>query len=142
MNNSDPRLKTLSQAKYKEFRNWFDQRLDDAIQAAEHNESISSNIQGNKKQGIPEYILSQFLYIIWKVKDQNIIFNYLNSILLCIKIFHLHQMKYLVDFICSFHLFFLRRSPESFAENREIVLWYDAFKFLLQYFLFIPYFQR
>lgn len=31
----DPRLKALSEAKYKQFRTWFDQRLDDAIAAAE-----------------------------------------------------------------------------------------------------------
>nr|XP_023012355.1 dynamin-like 120 kDa protein, mitochondrial isoform X2 [Leptinotarsa decemlineata] len=31
----DPKIKALSEAKYKEFRNWFDQRLDDAIAAAE-----------------------------------------------------------------------------------------------------------
>lgn len=36
---SDPRLKTLSESKYKEFRSWFDQRLDDAIAAAEAQEN-------------------------------------------------------------------------------------------------------
>ncbi|KAG8232089.1 hypothetical protein J437_LFUL012449, partial [Ladona fulva] len=31
----DPRLKSLGEAKYKSFKDWFDRRLDDAIQAAE-----------------------------------------------------------------------------------------------------------
>lgn len=31
----DPRLKALSEAKYHQFRNWFDKRLDDAIAATE-----------------------------------------------------------------------------------------------------------
>ncbi|KAL1491006.1 hypothetical protein ABEB36_011668 [Hypothenemus hampei] len=31
----DPRIKSLSEAKYAQFRNWFDQRLDDAVAAAE-----------------------------------------------------------------------------------------------------------
>ncbi|XP_044726773.1 dynamin-like 120 kDa protein, mitochondrial isoform X2 [Chrysoperla carnea] len=31
----DPRLKALTEAKYKQFKNWFDQRLDNAIAAAE-----------------------------------------------------------------------------------------------------------
>lgn len=40
----DPRLKALSEAKYKQFRTWFDQRLDDAIAAAEqpNNQLITS----------------------------------------------------------------------------------------------------
>ncbi|XP_044750698.1 dynamin-like 120 kDa protein, mitochondrial isoform X1 [Coccinella septempunctata] len=42
----DPRLKALTEAKYKDFKNWFDQRLEDAIQAAEQSESNTSNIQG------------------------------------------------------------------------------------------------
>lgn len=33
--NLDPRLKALTEAKYKQFKNWFDQRLDNAIAAAE-----------------------------------------------------------------------------------------------------------
>ncbi|KAF2900853.1 hypothetical protein ILUMI_05331 [Ignelater luminosus] len=31
----DPRLKAMTELKYREFRNWFDQRLDDAIAAAD-----------------------------------------------------------------------------------------------------------
>lgn len=40
----DPRLKALSEAKYNQFKTWFDQRLDDAIAAAEqpNNQLISS----------------------------------------------------------------------------------------------------
>lgn len=42
----DPRLKALSEAKYTQFKTWFDQRLDDAIAAAEqppNNQLISTN---------------------------------------------------------------------------------------------------
>lgn len=35
----DPRIKALTDSKYKEFRDWFDQRLDDAIAAAEAQEN-------------------------------------------------------------------------------------------------------
>lgn len=38
----DPRLKSLGEAKYKSFRDWFDRRLDDAIQAAETNDPETS----------------------------------------------------------------------------------------------------
>lgn len=31
----DPRIKALSEAKYAQFKTWFDQRLDDAVAAAE-----------------------------------------------------------------------------------------------------------
>lgn len=34
----DPRIKALTEAKYTQFRSWFDQRLDDAIAAAEKTE--------------------------------------------------------------------------------------------------------
>ncbi|KAJ8929318.1 hypothetical protein NQ314_018026 [Rhamnusium bicolor] len=34
----NPRIKALSEAKYKQFRGWFDKRLDDAIAAAEAQE--------------------------------------------------------------------------------------------------------
>ncbi|XP_076757548.1 opa1 mitochondrial dynamin like GTPase isoform X1 [Xylocopa sonorina] len=35
----DPRIKQLGEAKYKEYREWFNQRLDDAIRAAEVNQN-------------------------------------------------------------------------------------------------------
>ena len=41
----DPRLKSLSEAKFNEFRSWFDQRLDDAIAAAEKAEKLEKNGQ-------------------------------------------------------------------------------------------------
>lgn len=45
----DPRFKTLGESKYKEFKGWFDQRLDDAIAAAE----LSNNTKdfGKKENG-------------------------------------------------------------------------------------------
>ncbi|KAL3282671.1 hypothetical protein HHI36_005846 [Cryptolaemus montrouzieri] len=46
----DPRLKALTESKYKEFKNWFDQRLDDAIQAAEANGTSAPKIQGAKQE--------------------------------------------------------------------------------------------
>ncbi|KAJ8951088.1 hypothetical protein NQ318_003786 [Aromia moschata] len=42
----DPRIKALSESKYKEFRGWFDQRLDDAIAAAEAQEKAFPAIEG------------------------------------------------------------------------------------------------
>lgn len=33
---TDPRIKELGLAKYREYRVWFDQRLDDAIKAADN----------------------------------------------------------------------------------------------------------
>ncbi|XP_023012354.2 opa1 mitochondrial dynamin like GTPase isoform X1 [Leptinotarsa decemlineata] len=42
----DPKIKALSEAKYKEFRNWFDQRLDDAIAAAEAHGPAVPAIEG------------------------------------------------------------------------------------------------
>ncbi|XP_060516736.1 dynamin-like 120 kDa protein, mitochondrial isoform X2 [Cylas formicarius] len=43
----DPRIKSLSEAKYNQFRNWFDQRLDDAIAAAEkaENSTLSTEVK-------------------------------------------------------------------------------------------------
>ncbi|XP_019873301.2 dynamin-like 120 kDa protein, mitochondrial isoform X2 [Aethina tumida] len=43
----DPRLKALSEAKYNQFRNWFDTRLDNAIAAAEkHNNKLPEPVEG------------------------------------------------------------------------------------------------
>lgn len=39
----DPRLKTLTDIKYKQFKNWFDQRLEDAIAAAEQPDNKTDN---------------------------------------------------------------------------------------------------
>lgn len=50
----DPRLKSLSENKYNEFKSWFDQRLDDAIAAAEAQESIQSN--NNKNEDLKKEI--------------------------------------------------------------------------------------
>ncbi|XP_076298769.1 dynamin-like GTPase OPA1, mitochondrial isoform X4 [Lasioglossum baleicum] len=45
----DPRIKQLGEAKYKEYRNWFNQRLDDAIQAANDAENNMSVAVPTKK---------------------------------------------------------------------------------------------
>uniref|UniRef100_A0A6P7GK10 Dynamin-like GTPase OPA1, mitochondrial n=1 Tax=Diabrotica virgifera virgifera TaxID=50390 RepID=A0A6P7GK10_DIAVI len=42
----DPRIKALTENKYNEFKSWFDQRLDDAIAAAEAQESAQPNKEG------------------------------------------------------------------------------------------------
>ncbi|XP_018574590.1 dynamin-like 120 kDa protein, mitochondrial isoform X2 [Anoplophora glabripennis] len=42
----DPRIKAFSESKYNEFKNWFDQRLDDAIAAAE----TQNNLTDTKKE--------------------------------------------------------------------------------------------
>ncbi|CAH1972646.1 unnamed protein product [Acanthoscelides obtectus] len=44
----DPRLKTLSESKYQEFKQWFDKRLDDAIAAAEAQEDSTAAIEEAK----------------------------------------------------------------------------------------------
>lgn len=46
MNFLDPRIKQLSEAKYNEFRSWFDKRLDDAIAAAEAQDAPVPAIEG------------------------------------------------------------------------------------------------
>lgn len=62
---TDPKLKALSEAKYKQFRSWFDQRLDDAIAAAEQqNNSLPPAIEGKNTSDnmsyISEYTLLMF----------------------------------------------------------------------------------
>lgn len=42
MNVTDPRIKELGEAKYREYRMWFNQRLDDAIKAAETGKTSDS----------------------------------------------------------------------------------------------------
>lgn len=45
---SDPRIKSLTESKLGEFRTWFDQRLDDAIAAAEQqNGQLPPAVDGN-----------------------------------------------------------------------------------------------
>lgn len=61
----DPRLKLLSESKYKEFRSWFDQRLDDAIAAAEAQENGGNTgpiVEGKLilTKTISEYILLSY----------------------------------------------------------------------------------
>lgn len=36
---TDPRIKEFGEAKYRQYREWFNQRLDDAIKAAEVNQN-------------------------------------------------------------------------------------------------------
>ncbi|XP_076652517.1 opa1 mitochondrial dynamin like GTPase isoform X2 [Halictus rubicundus] len=45
----DPRIKQFGEAKYNEYRNWFNQRLDDAIQAANDTENNMSVAVPSKK---------------------------------------------------------------------------------------------
>ncbi|XP_050512015.1 dynamin-like 120 kDa protein, mitochondrial isoform X2 [Diabrotica virgifera virgifera] len=54
----DPRIKALTENKYNEFKSWFDQRLDDAIAAAEAQESA----QPNKEEGKKEIIQKTMVY--------------------------------------------------------------------------------
>ncbi|XP_018319486.2 dynamin-like 120 kDa protein, mitochondrial, partial [Agrilus planipennis] len=53
----DPRLKALSEAKYNQFKNWFDERLNDAIAAAEQSEkeSLPPSVSG-AFSGLSEFI--------------------------------------------------------------------------------------
>lgn len=57
---ADPRLKALSETKYKEFRNWFDQRLDDAIAAAEAQENGNPNQLAIEGKVISNEFLSEY----------------------------------------------------------------------------------
>jgi optic atrophy protein 1 len=56
----DPRIKSLTESKLGEFRSWFDQRLDNAIEAADQqNGQLPPAVDGNFTQNcISEYILS------------------------------------------------------------------------------------
>ncbi|KAG5889645.1 hypothetical protein JTB14_028923 [Gonioctena quinquepunctata] len=46
----DPRIKALTESKYKEFRSWFDTRLDEAIAAAEAHKAASPPIEEAKQE--------------------------------------------------------------------------------------------
>lgn len=50
----DPRLKKLGESKMNEWRDWFDNRLDNAIEAAEAQESTESTIPLSSKNLIQE----------------------------------------------------------------------------------------
>ncbi|CAG9858822.1 unnamed protein product [Phyllotreta striolata] len=62
----DPKIKAVTEAKYKELKNWFDQRLDDAIAAAELQEA-SANSQG-ALTAVP-----QFLYRLYSEVKNDIV---------------------------------------------------------------------
>lgn len=40
---TDPRIKELGEAKYHEYRKWFDQRLENAVKAAEERALLDNN---------------------------------------------------------------------------------------------------
>ena len=45
----DPRLKELGEAKYLQYKQWFEQRLEDAIQAAERSKIEQIDHPSNSK---------------------------------------------------------------------------------------------
>lgn len=53
---TDPRIKELGVAKYREYRTWFDQRLDDAIKAAESHQSSYQENSSMQSESIDESI--------------------------------------------------------------------------------------
>lgn len=71
----DPRITALTESKYKEFRGWFDQRLDDAIAAAEAGSSVKPAIEGIIIPNCPisEYILPSNVKIIKTCGHQRIV---------------------------------------------------------------------
>ena len=46
---SDPKLKSLGEAKYNELQKWFNQRLEDAIKAAQEEKTEPTAIFGDGK---------------------------------------------------------------------------------------------
>lgn len=56
---TDPRIKQLGDAKYREYKEWFNQRLDDAIRAAEVTQTESSvDIFSNRELNIDFFMYS------------------------------------------------------------------------------------
>lgn len=49
MSSTDLRLKELGQAKYREYKLWFDQRLENAIKAAQTNKELDINQSNSGK---------------------------------------------------------------------------------------------
>lgn len=59
----DPRIKALTDSKYKEFREWFDQRLDDAIAAAEAQENGNTSKPAIDGIVTPNYHISEYILL-------------------------------------------------------------------------------
>lgn len=66
--NIDPRLKELGEAKYREYKMWFDQRLDNAIKAAESRKSIDQN--GNSSNRMFDVISTVANQVYSDTKDE------------------------------------------------------------------------
>nr|XP_022908006.1 dynamin-like 120 kDa protein, mitochondrial isoform X1 [Onthophagus taurus] len=80
----DPRLKALTEAKYQQFRNWFDQRLDDAIAAAEQTENnhqngnnklIKSTSLGGSFGGLLEFLERLYSEVAEELKSQSTVYT-------------------------------------------------------------------
>lgn len=75
----DPRIKELGVAKYREYRTWFDQRLDDAIKAAESHQNSYQKNSSMQSESINEsifFILDIYLSCLFLTT-----YNYLPSVL-------------------------------------------------------------
>ncbi|CAG9768436.1 unnamed protein product [Ceutorhynchus assimilis] len=69
----DPRIKALSEAKYTQFRSWFDQRLDDAIAAAEKAEQTQNeNSAKGTSPGLTDMIDRMYSEVKSEIQEKNV----------------------------------------------------------------------
>lgn len=69
----DPRIKSLSEAKYAQLKGWFDQRLDDAIAAAENAEKVDkTNTDKGSSVGLSEVIDRMYSEIKNDLQEKNV----------------------------------------------------------------------
>ncbi|XP_066156023.1 dynamin-like GTPase OPA1, mitochondrial isoform X1 [Euwallacea fornicatus] len=69
----DPRIKALSEAKYSQFKNWFEQRLDDAVAAAEKvDQAHKTNLDQGTSQVLSEIISRMYSEVKNEFKKKNI----------------------------------------------------------------------
>lgn len=54
---TDPRIKQFGVTKYQEYRTWFDQRLDDAIKAAESRQNSYEENSSIQSESIEESLI-------------------------------------------------------------------------------------
>lgn len=69
---ADPRIKEIGLAKYQEYRTWFDQKLDDAIKAAESQKQNYQDSHSIQSEWIFFLILSCLCYITLYVKHYTV----------------------------------------------------------------------
>lgn len=102
----DPRIKALSDSKYKEFRSWFDQRLDDAIAAAEAQEDGSNSTPIMQGKIIPTKTISEYILFSYS-KLTNIFYFFINFFCLGVLTSFLELIERLYSGMICFHDIFI-----------------------------------